>query len=85
MKLILYFGGPCTLLDERLDFLQLTLISCFKSGRIMEDVLRVAGKGECAIDIVDPALISNRVQYSTLVNENMATTSELGSNWFTVG
>ena len=61
VKLIIYFRRPCTLLNEQLDFLQLTLISCLKPGRIMENELRVAGKGEWAIDVVDPALISRRV------------------------
>ncbi len=62
MKLIVYFRGPSTLLDERLDFLQLTLVSCLKPGRIVEDELWIAGEGEWVIDVVDAALISSKVR-----------------------
>jgi hypothetical protein len=62
MKLIINFRGPCTILNEQLDFLQLTLVSSLKPGRIMENELRVAGKGEWAIDVVDSALISGKIK-----------------------
>jgi hypothetical protein len=70
MKLIVHFGRPCTLLDKRLDFLQLTLVSCLKPGRIVEDELRVAGKGEWVIDVVAPTLISARVKYSSSISKH---------------
>jgi len=65
MKLILYFRGPCTFLNERLDFFQLTLVSSLKSRSIMENKLWIVGKGEWAVNIVDPTLI--RVGLNILV------------------
>jgi len=56
MKLIIYFRGPCTFLNECLDFLQLTLVSSLKPGRIMENELRVVSKGKWPIDVVDPTI-----------------------------
>ena len=62
MKLIVWFGGPGTGLNESLYFLQLTLISSLKPCRVMEDKLRVALKEEWAIDIMDTTLISGGVK-----------------------
>jgi hypothetical protein len=62
MKLIIYFGGLCMLLNECVDFLQLTLVSSFKSGRVVEDKLQIALRGEWAIDIVDAALMSTKMK-----------------------
>jgi hypothetical protein len=56
MKLIVYISRLCTFLNECLDFLQLILASSLKSGRVMEDKLWVAPKGEWVIDIMDTAL-----------------------------
>jgi hypothetical protein len=68
MKLIIWFGGLCALLNERLDFLQLTVVSGLKPWSVMEDELRVALKGEGAKNILDAALISNKVRSSILMN-----------------
>jgi len=68
MKLIIWFSGPCTLLNERLNFLQLTLVSGLKPWRVMEDELRVALKGEGAINVMDAALITSKVRRSILVS-----------------
>jgi hypothetical protein len=46
MELIIWFSGLCALLNERLDFLQLTVVSGLKPRRVVEDKLRVALKGE---------------------------------------
>jgi len=56
MELIVYFGGPGTPLNEGLDLLQLRFVSSLKPRRVMEDELRVGGKGERTIDIVNSAL-----------------------------
>ena len=56
MELIVYFGGPGTLPNEGLDLLQLRFVSSFKPRRVMKDELRVVGKGERTIDIVNSAL-----------------------------
>ena len=61
MKLIIYFCGLCTFFNERLDFLQLAFIPCLETRRIVENELWVAGKGEWAIDVMDPALITARL------------------------
>jgi hypothetical protein len=68
MKLIIWFSGLCAHLNECLNFLQLTVVSGLKPWRIMEDELRVALKGEGAKNILDAALISNKVRSSTLMN-----------------
>ena len=62
MKLIVWFRGLGTRLNEILYFLQLALISSLKPWRVMEDKLRVALKEEWAIDIMDTTLISNKVK-----------------------
>ena len=62
MKLIIWFSGFCALLNEHLNFLQLTLVSGLKPWRVMEDELWVALKGEGAINIMDATLISNKVR-----------------------
>ena len=68
MKLIIWFSGLCALLNERLNFLQLTLVSGLKPWRVMEDELRVALKGEGAINVMDAALITSKVRRSILVS-----------------
>ena len=62
MKLIVWFGRLGMVLNESLYFLQLTLISSLKPRRVMEYELRVALKGEWAIDIMDTTLISGKVK-----------------------
>ena len=62
MKLIVWFGGLGTRLNEALYFLQLTLISSLKPWRVMEDKLQVALKKEWAIDIMDTTLIRGKVK-----------------------
>jgi hypothetical protein len=78
MQLIVYFGGLCTFLNECLDFLQLILASSLKSGRVMEDKLRVALKGEWVIDIVDTALDQGEDEIVE-INERKPITAEVGS------
>jgi len=68
MKLIIWFSGHCALFNERLNFLQLTLVSGLKPWRVMKDELRVALKGEGAFNIMDAALISSKVRWSILVS-----------------
>ena len=68
MKLIIWFSGLCALLHEHLNFLQLILVSGLKPWRVMEDELRVALKGEGAINIVDAALITSKIRWSILVS-----------------
>ena len=62
MKLLVYFRGLCTFVNECLNFLQLTLVSRLKPRRIMENELRVALKGEWAIDILEAALINGKIK-----------------------
>lgn len=68
MKLIIWVGRLCALLNERLDFLQLTVVSGLKPWRVMEDELRVALKGKGAKNIMDAALINDKVRSSILMN-----------------
>jgi len=85
MKLIIWFSGLCALINERLNFLQLTVVSGLKPWRVMEDELRVAREGEGAINVVDAALISSKVRSSILVPElNERITAEVVSSWFAV-
>ena len=62
MKLIIWFGGLATRLNETLYFLQLTLISSLKPWRVMKDELRVTLKEEWPIDIMDTTLIIGKVK-----------------------
>ena len=57
MQLIIYIGRLCFRLHKRLDFLQLLLVACLKSRRIVEDKSRVAFECERPMDIVYPSLI----------------------------
>ena len=84
MELIIYFCGLRTFFNERLDFLQLAFIPSLEPRRIMENELWVAGKGEWTIDVVDPALITTRLN-SHSASENAVITPEVGSNWFAGG
>jgi len=61
MELIIYFGGSGTLRDEGLDLLQLRFVPSLKPRRVMKDELRVGGKGERTIDIVNSALPVKRI------------------------
>jgi len=61
MELIVYFSGSGTLCNEGLDLLQLCFVSSLKPRRVMKDELRVGGKGERTIDIVDSALPVKRI------------------------
>lgn len=83
MKLVIWFSGLCALLNERLNILQLTLVSGLKPWRVMEDVLRVALKGKGAINIMYAALIRSNVRYDfSELNERI--TADVGSSWFVV-
>ena len=55
MKLIIYFYGLGAFRNEVFDF-DLVSVSSFKTRRIMEDKLGVAGTDEWTIDVVDSAL-----------------------------
>jgi len=57
MQLIVYFSGLCFLLHERQNLLQLSLVACLKSRRIVEDESRVAPECERPMDIVYPSLM----------------------------
>ena len=57
MQLIVYISRLCFLFHKRQDFLQLLLVACLKSRRIMEDKSGVALERERPINIVDPSLI----------------------------
>ena len=57
MQLTVYFSRLCFLLHKRQDFLQLLLVACLKSRRIVEDKPRVAPECERPVDIVYPSLI----------------------------
>ena len=61
MELIIYFGGSGTLRDEGLDLLQLRFVSSLKPRRVMKDEIRVGGKGERTIDIMNSALAVKRI------------------------
>jgi len=56
VKLVIGFGGLGAFCNEVLDLLCLGFVSTLKAGRIMEDKLRVAGKDEWTINVVDSAL-----------------------------
>ena len=57
MQLIIYISRLCFLLHKRQDFLQLPLVACLKSRRIVEDKSGVALECERPMDIVYPSLI----------------------------
>ena len=57
MQLIIYFLRLGFLLQKRQDFLQLRLVACFKSRRIVEGKTGIALECEGPIDIVYPSLI----------------------------
>ena len=57
MQLIVYFLRLCFLLHKRQDFLQLPLVACLESRRIVEDESGVAPECEWPIDIMYPSLI----------------------------
>ena len=57
MQLIVYFSGLGFLLHKQQNFLQLPLISCLKSRRIVEDKSGVAPECERPMDVVYPSLM----------------------------
>ena len=57
MQLIIYFCRLRFLFQERQDFLQLLLVTCLESRRIVEDKSRVVLECERPVDIVYPSLI----------------------------
>ena len=57
MQLIVYIIRFFFLPHKRKDFLQLPLVACLKSRRIVEDETRVAPECERPMDIVFPSLI----------------------------
>jgi hypothetical protein len=79
VKLGVYFGGLCAVLDKCLDFLQLILAPSLKSGRVVEDELRVRLKGEWAIDIMDTALNEDEDEIVE-ISEQKPITAEVGSS-----
>ena len=56
MQLIFHIGGLGTIRNEGPYLIQLCFVSGLNSWRIVEDELRVVGKGEGAGDIMEPAL-----------------------------
>ena len=72
MKLVCYLCGLCTFSDKGLDFLELAVVSCLESGRVVEDELRVALEAERATDVMDPTLITNRIRTSTSTSNSNA-------------
>ena len=60
MQLIVYIIRFFFLLHKRKDFLQLPLVACLKSGRIVEDKSGVVLEYERPIDIVYSSLIRVR-------------------------
>ena len=57
MQLIVYVRRLRFLLHKQKDFLQLLLVACLKSRRIVEDKSGVASEYERPMDIVYPSLI----------------------------
>ena len=79
MQLIVYIGRLCFLLHKRQDILQLLLVACLKSRRIVEDKPGVALECERTIDIMFSSLIW--VGSDTLVNIYIKwSTPEVGSS-----
>ena len=78
MKLIVYFSAFCAVLNECLDFLQLNFASSLKSGRVVEDKLWVALKGEWVIDLMDTMLDEDEDEIVE-ISERKPITSEVGS------
>ena len=79
MQLIVYISRLCFLLHKRQDFLQLILVACLKSRRIVEDKPGVALERKRTIDIVFPSLIW--IGSDTLVNIYIKwSTPEVGSS-----
>ena len=56
MELIVYVIRLCFLLYKRQDFLQLLLVACLKSRRIVEDKSWVAPECERPMDVMYPSL-----------------------------
>ena len=56
MELIVHFGGLGTVRNKVSDLFYLRFISSLKAWRIMEYKLRVAGKDERNVDIMDSTL-----------------------------
>ena len=79
MQLIVYFSRLCFLLQKQQDFLQLLLVACFKSRRIMEDKSGVVPECERPMNIVYPSLIW--VGSGTIVDiYSKRSTAEVGSS-----
>ena len=57
MQLIVYISRLCFLLQKGQDFLQLLLVACLKSRRIVENKSGVAFECERPVDIMYPSLI----------------------------
>ena len=56
MQLIVDFSRLCFHLHKRQDFLELLLVACLKSGRIVEDKFGVALECERPMDVMYPSL-----------------------------
>ena len=56
MQLIVNISRFCFLLHKRQDFLQLLLVACLKSRRIVEDKSGVAPECERSMDVMIPSL-----------------------------
>ena len=73
MQLIVNISRFFFLLHKRKDFLQLPLVACLESRRIVEDKTRVALECERPFDIV----------YSSLIWEGSGTLIDIYSEWST--
>ncbi len=51
-----YVSDLCTSSNERLDLLELTIVSSLEPWGIVKDEVRVAGEAERAMDVMDSAL-----------------------------
>ena len=56
MQLIVDFSRLCFLLQKRQDFLELVLVACLKSWRIVEDKSGVAPECERPMYVMYPSL-----------------------------
>ena len=77
MKLDIDFGGLGTFRNEVLDLLCLGFVSSLEAWRIVEDKLRVAGKDEWTIDVVDSTQRSENGELNS--QSGQLVTSAVGS------
>ena len=75
MQLIVYINRPCFPLYKRQDFLQLLLVACLKSRRIVEDKFGVAPECERPMDVM----------YTSLHGVGSGTLVVIYDKWSTAG